>query len=186
MLSLASLWLPILLSALLVFAASAAIHMFLGYHQGDFGPLPDEGSIRAALRAAGVSPGEYVVPHAHDREAIASEQHARKLEEGPVAFLTVLESGPWPMGRRFTQWFVYCLVVGVFAGYVTSRAVGPGAEYLSVFRFVGTTAFLGYVLGLWQDSIWYGRKWSTTLKNTLDGLVYALLTAGTFGWLWPG
>lgn len=50
----------------------------------------------------------------------------------------------------------------------------------------GPMAFLGYVPGLWQDSIWYGRKWSTTLKNTLDGIVYALLTAGTFGWLWPG
>ena len=41
-----------------------------------------------------------------------------------------------------------------------------------------------YALGQWQDTIWYGRSVSTTLKITFDGLVYALLTAGFFGWLW--
>jgi hypothetical protein len=34
-------------------------------------------------------------------------------------------------------------------------------------------------------SIWYHRSWGTTLRYTVDGLVYALLTAGIFGWLWP-
>jgi hypothetical protein len=89
------------------------------------------------------------------------------------------------MGAQLVQWFVYSVVVSLFAGYVASRAVAPGAEYLDVFRFAGTTAFAGYALGLWQNSIWYRRKWSTTLKQTLDGLIYALLTAGTFAWLWP-
>lgn len=37
-----------------------------------------------------------------------------------------------------------------------------------------------------QNSIWYSRKWSSTLKSMFDGLVYGLLTAGVFGWLWPG
>jgi hypothetical protein len=54
-----------------------------------------------------------------------------------------------------------------------------------VFRVVGTTAFMGYALGLWQMSIWYKRSAVTTLKSTFDGLVYACLTAGAFGWLWP-
>lgn len=40
-------------------------------------------------------------------------------------------------------------------------------------------------LALLQNSIWYKRKWSSTLKSMADGLVYALVTAGTFGWLWP-
>jgi hypothetical protein len=34
-------------------------------------------------------------------------------------------------------------------------------------------------------SIWYSRAWINTIKSTIDGLIYALLTAGTFGWLWP-
>ncbi len=186
MVSLAGLWLPIVVAAVLVFVASAAVHMFLGYHDTDFGQLPDEERVRAAILEAGVEPGEYHVPYAGSREATESEEHQRKLEEGPVGFLTVLEPGPFNMGKRFGLWFAYCLVVGVLTAYVAGRALGPGAEYLEVFRFTGTTAFIAYAVALWQDSIWYGRKWSTTLKNTLDGLIYALLTAGTFGWLWPG
>ncbi len=65
------------------------------------------------------------------------------------------------------------------------RALPPGAHYLAVFRFAGATAFIGYSLALWQDSIWYKKQLSTTLRNTFDGLVYGLLTGGTFGWLWP-
>ena len=44
---------------------------------------------------------------------------------------------------------------------------------------------MGYAMGAWPLSIWYGRKWSTTFKSTFDALIYAMLTAGTFGWLWP-
>ena len=54
-----------------------------------------------------------------------------------------------------------------------------------MFRFVGASAFLAYTVALWQNSIWLKRAWSSTLKHTFDGLVYALVTAGTFGWLWP-
>ncbi|MCH7490780.1 MAG: hypothetical protein IID05_08795, partial [Gemmatimonadetes bacterium] len=49
----------------------------------------------------------------------------------------------------------------------------------------GTVAFAGYGLALLQGSIWFGRKWGATLRSVFDGLVYALVTAGMFGWLWP-
>jgi hypothetical protein len=89
------------------------------------------------------------------------------------------------MGSQMAMWFVYNAVVAFFAGYVASRVLAPGADYLKVFQVVGTTAFMGYVLGLWQMTIWYKRSIVTTLKSTFDGLVYACLTAGAFGWLWP-
>jgi hypothetical protein len=73
----------------------------------------------------------------------------------------------------------------VFAAYISSRALKTGAHYLDVFRFAGTTAFAGYSLALLQNSIWVKRRWGSTLKSMFDGLIYALLTAGTFGWLWP-
>jgi hypothetical protein len=76
-------------------------------------------------------------------------------------------------------------VVGVFAAYVAGRALPEGAHYLAVFRFAGVTGFVAYALAGWQESIWYKRPWSVTLKNTFDGLLYGLVTAGTFGWLWP-
>jgi hypothetical protein len=99
--------------------------------------------------------------------------------------MTVLPNGPIAMGRSLALWFAYSIIVGIFAAYITSRAVGPGAEYLSVFRFSGCTAFVGYSLALLQNSIWYKRNWGTTLKSVFDGLVYAAFTAGAFGWLWP-
>jgi hypothetical protein len=76
------------------------------------------------------------------------------------------------------------VIVSIFAAYIAGRALGPGAPYLEVFRFAGSTAFAGYALALAQNSIWYKRNWGATLKSMFDGLVYALLTAGTFGWLW--
>jgi hypothetical protein len=81
--------------------------------------------------------------------------------------------------------FLYSVVVSLFAAYIGGRALGPGAPYLAVFRFVGASAFMGYSLGLLQNSIWYRRNWGTTLKSVFDGLLYGLFTAGTFGWLWP-
>lgn len=183
---LAALWLPILLSAVLVFLASSVIHMVLGYHATDFGPVPGEDRVMEVLREEGVQPGQYVLPHAADREAMASEAYLEKSERGPVGLLTVMESGPPTVGRQLGQWFVYLVVAGIFIAYVAGLALEPGGPYMDVFRVVSSTAFLAYVVALWQEPIWYGRSWSMILKNTLDGLVYALLTAGVFGWLWPG
>jgi len=44
---------------------------------------------------------------------------------------------------------------------------------------------MSYGLGPIVNAIWKGQPWSVTLKEIFDGLVYGLLTAGTFGWLWP-
>ena len=89
------------------------------------------------------------------------------------------------MGKYLLQWFIYIVIVGIFSAYIAGRTLAPGTEYLAVFRIAGATAFIGYAVGLWQMSIWYHRAWSTTLKLTLDGLIYSLLTGGAFGWLWP-
>lgn len=183
MVSVTSLWLPILVAAVLVFVVSSIIHMALKYHQTDFAAVPDEDSVRAGLR--GIPAGDYVVPHAASNEERQTEEFKQKMREGPVAFLTVFPAGEFGMGSSLAQWFVYCVVVGVFAGYVAGIALAPGAEYMSVFQVAGTVAFAGYGLALAQNSIWLRRKWSTTFKSLFDALIYACVTAGTFGWLWP-
>lgn len=185
MVSLTALWLPILLSAVFVFVVSSIIHMLLGYHASDFRGVPSEDQVRDALRPFNIPPGEYVVPHAADPKAMGTPEFQEKMTAGPVAFLTVMPNEVPRMGGQLAQWFVYCLLVGVFAAYISGRALGADAHYLAVFRFAGATAFAGYSLALLQHSIWYRRSWSNTLKSVFDGLVYALVTAGTFGWLWP-
>jgi hypothetical protein len=99
--------------------------------------------------------------------------------------MTVSTGAPLSMTGSLVKWFVYCVLVSVFAAYLAGAALPVGAHYLEVFRFAGTTAFCCYAVGLWQMSIWYRRSWVTTAKATIDGLIYALLTAGTMGWLWP-
>lgn len=185
MVPLLSLWLPILVSAVLVFIVSALVHMVLGYHKSDLAPLPAEDEIMTALGGHDLPPGAYVMPHARSTQAMKEPAYLEKRARGPVAFLTVLPSGNTGMGKEFGAWFVYSVVVGGAAAYIAGRALGPGADYGSVFRFAGATAFFAYGLGTWQDSIWYGQKWSTAAKNTLDGLIYGMVTGGVFGWLWP-
>lgn len=186
MVSIPSLWLPVLLSGILVFVGSSVIHMFLSYHNNDFARLPDEDGAMDALRPFDIPPGDYVMPFAGGSEHLRSDEFKAKVEKGPVMVMTVYGPGDFfNMGPQLAQWFVYCMVVAVFAAYVATRTLAPGAEYLEVFRLTGTVAFACYAMALPQRSIWWKQRWSSTLKSIFDGFVYACLTAGAFGWLWP-
>ncbi|MBI4547683.1 MAG: hypothetical protein HY707_06880 [Ignavibacteriae bacterium] len=180
-----TLWLPILLSSVIVFIVSSIIHMGPLWHKNDYPRMQNEEKVIDALRPLEIPPGDYMVPRPSSREEMRSPEFIEKLKKGPVMFLSVWPNQPPTMGKSLVLWFVYSIVVGIFAAYVAGRALPVSAEYLQVFRFAGTTAFVGYSVALWQMSIWYHRPWGTTIKFTLDGLIYALLTAGTFGWLWP-
>ena len=186
MIGIMALWAPILIAAVLVFVASSIIHMFLPYHRSDFAAVPDEDAVMDALRPFNIPAGDYVVPHAGSPEAMKTEAFQEKARKGPAIFMTVLEPGGlFAMGPQLAQWFVYCVVVGVITAYLTGRVVAADAEYLAVFRVAGTVAFACYGVALWQRSIWYKQKWSATAKSTFDALIYAMLTAGSFGARWP-
>jgi hypothetical protein len=185
MVSIGALWLPILLSAVFVFVLSALIHMVIGYHSNDYRKPPDEDGLLEALRKFNIPAGQYMMPRAFTSKEMKSPEYLEKVKKGPGAILTIWPGGSTSMGGSLAQWFMYSIVIGIFAAYVAGRALQPGAPYLSVFRFAGVTAFAAYAIGGWHESIWYKRSWTATLKNTFDGLLYALVTAGTFGWLWP-
>jgi hypothetical protein len=185
MTSLLALWLPIVASAVIVFIASSIIHMGPFWHRGDYPKVPNEDRLRDAVRAVSIPPGEYMVPRAASSKDMQAPEFQEKLKQGPVLVMTVLPNGMMSMTSNLVQWFLYCVVVSFFAAYVASRALPGGTEYLRVFQLIGATAFVGYTLALYQMSIWYKRSWSLTVKATVDGLIYSLLTAGTFGWLWP-
>ena len=59
-----SLWVPILLSAVLVFFVSAIIHMVLPFHKNDFKKIDKEDEILDAFRKLGLAPGDYMAPSA--------------------------------------------------------------------------------------------------------------------------
>lgn len=184
MVPLSALWLPIVLSAVIVFVASSIMHTLLQYHRSDYQRLPDEDKLLAALRAAPLKRGLYVFPFCTHKE-MKSPAMVEKYKQGPVGMMTVFPSGPPVMPKFLGLWFGYCLVIGFFVAYLSGRTLAFGANYLVVFRVAGTAGFLGYGLGHLSDGIWKGQTWSATIKEVIDGLVYGLLTAGTFGWLWP-
>jgi hypothetical protein len=185
MVSLPSLWLPIVISAVVVFLASFVLHMVLTYHHSDFRKMPAEDDVMEALRRFNLPEGDYLVPKPDNMAALKSKAYQEKLTRGPVLVATVFRGGRQGMGLQLGQWFVFCLVVSVFAGYMATRSLDSGAPYLRVSQIASTTAFLGYVMARWSDVIWYRRSVATAVKSTIDGLIYGLLTGGVFGWLWP-
>ena len=185
MVSIASLWLPILLSAVVVFIVSAIIHTVLGYHNSDFKKLSDQDKFRDAVRPLNIPPGDYLAPNCDHPKERKDPSFKEKLKAGPVVLMTVYPNKEFTMGGSLVQWFIFNIVVSIFAAYIAGHALPAGASYLSVFRFARCTAFASYALGGIPSSIWFKTSWKTTFKNVFDGLVYGLLTAGVFGWLWP-
>jgi hypothetical protein len=184
MVPLSSLWLAVLISAVVVFLASSVIHMVLPFHKHDWKKVPDEDAAQDAIRRLGIAPGDYTIPCAGAYN-MKDPAFVERMAKGPLVFMTVIAGGHNFMGTSLMLWFLNCVVVSVFGGYVGGRALGPGADYLDVFRFVGTVAFACYAMSLPQASIWYKRNWGTTIRLMIDGLLYGMLTAGVFGWLWP-
>ena len=180
-----SLCLPIVLSAVVVFVASFILHMALPWHKGDYGKVPDEDKVMDALRPFNLPAGDYMLPRFSSNQEMKSPEFAEKLKRGPVIILTVLENCAMKMGRSLGLWFLHLLIVSYFAAYVSFHAQAGGAAQRRVICLAGVTAFLGYSGALWQMWIWYRRSLKTTIKSTIYGAIYALLTAAVFSWIWP-
>ena len=177
----AELWLPILVSAIIVFVVSALVWMVLPWHKSDFEKTGNEDAVRDALK--GSAPGYYMVPYCTDPAELKNEEVAQKYIDGPQAFITVVPNGMPQMGPKLIMSFLFYILVGIICAYFVTRTAGPDASYLGVFRIAGATAFIAYGVGYFQESIWFGRPWSLTAKNLLDAFIYGLLTGGVFGWL---
>ncbi|WP_306590184.1 hypothetical protein [Geothrix sp. 21YS21S-4] len=185
MVSFSQLWLPIVLSAVFVFVASSLIHMVFKWHASDYRALSNEDEVRAAIRKASPEPGQYVLPHCPGMKDMEKPEVQQKYQDGPVGFLVLAPNGVPAIGKCLGQWFLYALAVAFMAAYLASRTLPPHTHYLQVFRVVGTVSFLTYAGGSVSLGIWMGKPWSSVLKDLLDGLIYGLLSAGAFGWLWP-
>ncbi len=185
MTALHSLWLPIVLSSVFVFVLSSLIHMATPWHKGDYGAVPDQDEVMDALRPFGIPPGDYMLPRPADMSEMRSQAFLEKLKRGQVAVLTVQPNGMFgweehgalvPVPRRREP----VRRVRRRAGPAERRALPGGVQIRGRHRDSP-----GHSLALWQMTIWYRRNLGTTIRATVDGLLYALVTAGTFGWLWP-
>ncbi|MDQ2766874.1 MAG: hypothetical protein M3Y30_06930 [Gemmatimonadota bacterium] len=185
MTSMSALWLPILLASVIVFIMSSIIHMASPWHKSDFPKLPNEDAIMDALRPLVTGPGDYSIPRPANMAEMKSAEFRAKVERGPRVIMTVTPGGPMTMTRELVLWFVYLIVVNLLTAYVAAHALLPGAPFNAVIRFAGLVSFIAYASALWQLSIWYRRSWGITFKATFDSLIYGVLTALTFAYLWP-
>ena len=185
MVPLLDLCLPILLSAVFVFVASSVIHMALPYHKKDCLRLPGEEQVMVVLRTQKLAPGQYMFPRADSMKEMCTPEMLAKFNQGPVGNMNILPNGPIAMGKSLTQWFVLSLVISACTAYVAGLGFAAGADAMLVFRLASAAALLGYAVSSATDSIWKGVQWSVCAKFFFDGLVYALVTGGTFAWLWP-
>lgn len=181
---LSTLLLPILLSAVAVFVVSSIIHMMSPWHKSDYPALPNEDALSDAVRPLALPPGDYMIPRPAAVADLKTEAFKAKMDRGPNLILTVIPNGRRSMAKPLVGWFVYILVVTLLAAQVAAWVLPVGARS-GIHRYVGIVSLIGYSLALFQFAIWYHRKWSTTIKSALDGLIYAVVTALIFGWLWP-
>ncbi len=182
---LSQLWLPILLGGLLTWIASAVIHMVLKYHNRDYRQLPNEDAVAEALRAGGAGAGFYNLPYCVDMAQMNSEEMQTKFRQGPVGLVALLPTGMPPMGKLIGQQIVFCLLACLMIAYVAALALPVGADYMTVFRLVAAVGFLTFGWANIPQSIWLGQPWGNTARYLLDALIYGLLAAGVFAWLWP-
>lgn len=178
--TIATLWLPIIATAVAVFVAASVIWMVMPWHKKEWQKAPDEEAVRSAL--SGCPPGMYTVPNA-DPSQFDDPEIQKKLVDGPQAFITVVPSGMPKMGGKMAMMFAYNVFVAILCAYVVSRTLEAGADFLAIFRVSGTVAFIAYGMAYIQESVWFGRKWSATLTTFLDALIYSALTGAIFGWL---
>lgn len=181
----AALWLPIILSAVVVFVISALINMLTPWHATDYRKLPNEDAVAASLRPHAIPPGDYMLPRPSGMADMKSPEFTERLTRGPRMILTVHPNGPGSLGRSFLGWFVFVLVVSLIGAHMANGVLPIGAERAHVFHTIGLFTFAAYAFALWPVSIWYGRGWGITLRATVDGLIYAIATGLIFMWLWP-
>ena len=182
MVTLGMLWLPILVSAVIVFIASNVLWMVLPFwHHKDYSNLASSDAVVASLKDT--PSGQYMVPSMNWGKM--TEEQKSAVQRGPGGLLLLRNPMQFSMGSALTGFFLFNVVVIAIVAYVGSFSLGVGAKYPQVFRVVASAGILGYSFHTVSDSIWYGRPWSSTIKFVIDGIIYGVLIAGTFGWLWP-
>jgi hypothetical protein len=180
-----TLWLPCVVSAVVVFIASALAHMVLRHHRADYRGLPNEDAIVEPMRKAGLAPGLYMHPHCPDPGKMKDPAVQARYASGPVAVISVLPSGPPNMAKHLGLWLGYCLLVSFLAAYIARNTLSLQADGLKIMQITGAVAWTGYALGDLQDMIWKGQPVGNTVRGMIDATVYGILTGVVFRLLWP-
>jgi hypothetical protein len=184
--ALLSLWLPILLSAVVVFVISSLIHMVIKWHAPDYRGFSNEDAVRDAIRAGNPTPGKYVVPYCSDMKEMGGEKMLAKYREGPVGLMMIGPNGPPNMGKLLGMWFLFSLLIAVAGAFIATQLFGlDPTRARAAAKLVGAVSFLAYGFGTITETIWGMRSVSSSAKYLLDAALYSVASGFVFYWLWP-
>ena len=183
--SLLQLWLPILLSGIFCWFASALIHMLIKYHNSDYKKLSNEDQVADVIRDGNATPGFYHLPYCVDMKQMNDEAMKKKFVKGPIALISVFENGMPPMGKLLSLQLLYFIIACILIAYVATLSLSPAADFMVVFRLLIVISFLTFGYAVIPNSIWFGHPWSNSIRYLIDAVIYAAVVAATFAWLWP-
>ncbi len=179
------LWLPVVLGAVLVFAAGAVLWMCIpGWHNPDMKVLPDEAAFTADLKKHSLSPGRYMWPNCNTGAEMQSDEFKARWESGPWGVLSVPAGKP-NFAKNLGITFAFNLAVCAATAFLASKTFGAGAAYWDVFAFTGIASGLAFATMGLPHSVYNLTPRRGMITNLVDGVIYALLVAGTFAGLWP-
>lgn len=175
---------PILLSGVLVFVASSIIWMALPIHKPDIKFIPNETEFTDAIKPLNLKPGFYMYPNCENSKEMQSEAFKERWKTGPWGTINVMGNAP-NFAMNLLKCFISYVVIAAMCGYLAGIGLAPGAEYMDVFRVVGTAAILGFCMGSFAGDFFLGKPNRFIITSFIDGVIFALITAGVFAWLWP-
>ena len=175
------LWLPILLTSIVVFVLSALAWTVSPHHRGDFKSTECEDSLLKFFREAKIRPGRYMFPFSSgdpNKDPVIKQ----KMIDGPVGTLTVFKGIDMKSNLIWT--YVFFLVTSTLIAYLAWFAMDghPDKSFMRVFRLVGTASILIYSCSAIPNDIWFKRPMAT---NLIDGVIYGLTTGLIFAAMWP-
>ncbi|MDJ0522862.1 MAG: hypothetical protein QNJ90_12410 [Planctomycetota bacterium] len=182
--SLADLWLPILLSGVAVFFLSFIMWMVLPHHRSDWSKLPDEDGTMDHL--GDIEAGMYTFPHCVTPEEMKDPAYIEKRDKGPSGMMTIVPRGPMNMGKSMFLSFIYNVIIAVLVAYVATIAIAKGDPNGDVLQLTSTVAWLGFAGAHGWYLLWFYYKPALIAKSVIDGLVYALACGFLFKAFWPG
>ncbi len=174
------LWLPILLSGLATHIYSTLAWMLLPHHKPEWNRLPVEQELLELLNRHQVPPNQYMFPFAaNGNEAGTPEFKTRQACSG----MLIRWATPLNMGAAIGKTLAFFMVAAACIGYLAGLAIPtPSADAAHVFRVVGTTGILTHCFAHFPHVFWFRRR---IAMEVLDGIIFAMITAGIFAALWP-
>ncbi len=180
MVTVTSLLLPTLLSAVALFFASFLAWMVLPIHRKDWVKLDKEDDFMNSTRELGISSGSYMFPGCENAAEMKSEEYQKKWEAGPAGIITVFPKVN--MGKNMGLTFAYFLVVSFCLGYLATLANKTDADFMDVFRFVSTAGLMTFLAAIVQHAIWFHSR---IVGHVIESIAYAVITGLIFAAMWP-